>query len=153
MEERERKRTGIGSLKIRYNQVFGYYIEISKANLQLAPAGLRAQADARRRGAVHFSELKEHERKVLRRRSASSKSSGGSTPKFGKSIAREAARLRQTAAAIAQLDVLANFARIAAARSYTRSGIHRSKSDRHRIAAKRDARRGEVLWWPAAGIR
>ncbi len=38
MEERERKRTGIGSLKIRFNQVFGYYIEISKANLHLVPA-------------------------------------------------------------------------------------------------------------------
>src|SRR6202050_2470960 len=38
MEERERKRTGIASLKIRYNQVFGFYIEISKANLHLAPA-------------------------------------------------------------------------------------------------------------------
>src|SRR5262249_44411885 len=37
MEERERKRTGIGSLKIRFNQVFGYYIEISKPNLHLAP--------------------------------------------------------------------------------------------------------------------
>jgi DNA mismatch repair protein MutS len=38
MEDRERKRTGIASLKIRYNQVFGYYIEISKPNLHLAPA-------------------------------------------------------------------------------------------------------------------
>src|SRR4030095_13161976 len=38
MEERERKRTGIGSLKIRFNQVFGYYIEISRPNLHLAPA-------------------------------------------------------------------------------------------------------------------
>ena len=37
MEERERKRTGIGSLKIRFNQVFGYYIEISRANFHLAP--------------------------------------------------------------------------------------------------------------------
>ncbi len=38
MEERERKRTGIGSLKIRYNQIFGYYVEISQANAHLAPA-------------------------------------------------------------------------------------------------------------------
>src|SRR5262249_8484674 len=38
MEERERARTGIGSLKIRFNRVFGYYIEISKANLHAAPA-------------------------------------------------------------------------------------------------------------------
>jgi len=38
MEDRERKRTGIGSLKIRFNQVFGYYMEISKPNLHLAPS-------------------------------------------------------------------------------------------------------------------
>src|SRR5581483_9559901 len=38
IEERERQRTGIGSLKVRYNSVFGYYIEITKANLALAPA-------------------------------------------------------------------------------------------------------------------
>jgi len=37
-EDRERKRTGIASLKIRFNQVFGYYIEISKTNMHLAPA-------------------------------------------------------------------------------------------------------------------
>ena len=38
IEERERQRTGIGSLKVRYNTVFGYYIEITKANMALAPA-------------------------------------------------------------------------------------------------------------------
>ena len=53
MEERERKRTGIASLKIRYNQVFGYYIEISKANLHSGPGGLRAQANARECRALH----------------------------------------------------------------------------------------------------
>ena len=46
MEERERKRTGIASLKIRYNQVFGFYIEISKAESAFGAGGLRAEADA-----------------------------------------------------------------------------------------------------------
>ena len=46
MEERERKRTGIASLKIRYNQVFGFYIEISKAESASCARRLRAQADA-----------------------------------------------------------------------------------------------------------
>jgi DNA mismatch repair protein MutS len=42
IEERERQRTGIGSLKVRYNSVFGYYIEITKANMALAPATMNA---------------------------------------------------------------------------------------------------------------
>jgi len=54
MEERERKRTGIGSLKIRFNQIFGYYIEISKANLHLAPGRLRAQTNTGQRRTIYF---------------------------------------------------------------------------------------------------
>src|SRR4029077_15697117 len=65
MEERERKRTGINSLKIRFNQVFGYYIEISKANFHLAP-----QDYERKQPLVHAKrftcpELKDYERKIL----------------------------------------------------------------------------------------
>ena len=53
MEDRERKRTGIGSLKIRYNQVFGYYIEMSKAESAISASRLRTEADAGERRAVH----------------------------------------------------------------------------------------------------
>ncbi len=53
MEDRERKRTGINSLKIRYNQVFGFYIEVSNANLQLGPGRFRAQTNAGQRRALH----------------------------------------------------------------------------------------------------
>ena len=65
MEERERARTGIGSLKIRYNRVFGYYIEISKSNLHAVPADYhRKQTIA---GGERFitPALKEYEEKVL----------------------------------------------------------------------------------------
>ncbi len=55
IETRERSRTGIQSLKIRFNNVFGYYIEISRVNLQLAPAGLRTKADARQRGTLYYA--------------------------------------------------------------------------------------------------
>ncbi len=55
MEERERARTGISSLKVRFNRVFGYYIEISKSNLHAVPARLPAQADDRRRRALHHA--------------------------------------------------------------------------------------------------
>src|SRR5262252_3802942 len=65
MEDRERARTGIGSLKVRYNRVFGYYIEISKSNLHAVPSDyLRKQTSA---GGERFitPALKEYEEKVL----------------------------------------------------------------------------------------
>jgi len=55
MEERERKRTGIASLKIRFNQVFGYYIEVTKPNLHLVPDDFERQANAGERGTLHHS--------------------------------------------------------------------------------------------------
>ena len=65
MEERERKRTGIASLKIRYNQVFGFYIEISKSNLHLAPADYERKQTLVNAERFTSGELKEYERKVL----------------------------------------------------------------------------------------
>ena len=51
---RERERTGIGSLKVRYNQVFGYYIEVTKPNLQQVPADyIRKQTLVERRALRH----------------------------------------------------------------------------------------------------
>ena len=120
MEERERKRTGIASLKIRYNQVFGYYIEISKANLHLAPADYERKQTLV--GAERFTsgELKEYEGKVLSAEERVLEIERRLYAELRETIAREAARLRRTAAAIAQTDVLVNFARIAAARNYVR---------------------------------
>jgi DNA mismatch repair protein MutS len=120
MEERERKRTGIGSLKIRYNQVFGYYIEISKPNLHLAPADYERKQTLVNAERFTSTELKEHERKVL---SAEERVLVIERQLYGEireAIAREAGRLRRVAAGIAQLDVLVNFARIAASRNYAR---------------------------------
>ena len=65
MEDRERKRTGIGSLKIRYNQVFGYYLEISHANLALVPADYERKQTLANAERFTTPELKEYERKVL----------------------------------------------------------------------------------------
>ena len=120
MEERERKRTGIASLKIRYNQVFGFYIEISKANLHLAPADYERKQTLVNAERFTSTELKEHEQKVLSAEERVLAIERRLYSEIRESIAREAGRLRRTAAAIAQLDVLVNFARIAATRNYTR---------------------------------
>ena len=120
MEDRERKRTGISSLKIRYNQVFGYYIEISKPNLSLAPADYERKQTLVNAERFTSAELKDHERKVLTAEDRVLEIERRLYGEIRESIAREAGRLRCTAAAVAQLDVLVNFARIAAARNYTR---------------------------------
>ncbi|MFY9730145.1 MAG: DNA mismatch repair protein MutS [Candidatus Acidiferrales bacterium] len=120
MEERERKRTGIASLKIRYNQVFGFYIEISKANLHLAPADYERKQTLVNAERFTSGELKEYERKVLSAEERVLEIERRLYGEIREAIAREAARLRRTAAAIAQLDVLVNFARIAASRNYSR---------------------------------
>ena len=61
IEERERQRTGIGSLKVRYNSVFGYYIEITKANLALAPADYERKQTLVNAERFTTPELKEYE--------------------------------------------------------------------------------------------
>lgn len=120
MEERERKRTTISSLKIRYNQVFGFYIEISKPNLHLVPADFERKQTLVNAERFTTSELKEYERKVLAADERIAEIERRLFAELRLWIAQQSPRLRRTGAAVAQLDVLANLARIAAARHYTR---------------------------------
>jgi DNA mismatch repair protein MutS len=120
MEERERKRTGIGSLKIRYNNIFGFYIEITNANAHLAPAEYERKQTLVNAERFTSPELKSHEQKVLSAEDRVREIERRLYSEIREGIAREAGRLRNTSAAIAQLDVLVNFARIAAARNYSR---------------------------------
>src|SRR6266851_5332072 len=121
MEERERKRTNIGSLKIRFNQVFGYYIEISKANLHLAPADYERKQTLVNAERFTSSELKEYERKILAADERILEIERQLFVDIRSGVAAKAARLRRTASAVAQLDVLTAFAKLAADRGYTRA--------------------------------
>jgi DNA mismatch repair protein MutS len=120
MEERERKRTGIGSLKIRFNQIFGYYIEISKPNLHLAPADYERKQTLVNAERFTSPELKEYERKILAADERIGEIERQLYVDVRSSIAGKASRLRRTAGAIAKLDVLASFAKLAADRNYVR---------------------------------
>ncbi len=119
MEERERKRTGIASLKIRFNQVFGYYIEISKPNLHLAPADYERKQTLVNAERFTSPELKEYERKILAADERILEIERQLFIDIRSFVAATAARLRHTASAVAQLDVLAAFAKLAADRGYT----------------------------------
>jgi len=120
MEERERKRTGIASLKIRFNQVFGYYIEVSKPNLHLAPSDYERKQTLVNAERFTSPELKDYERKILAADERILQIERQLFVDVRGSIAAKASRLRRTAAAIAKLDVLASFAKLAADRNYTR---------------------------------
>jgi DNA mismatch repair protein MutS len=120
MEERERKRTGIGSLKIRFNQIFGYYIEISKPNLHLAPADYERKQTLVNAERFTCPELKDYEHKILAADERICEIERQLFVEVRSSVAAQAARLRKTASAISQLDVLTTFAKLAADRGYTR---------------------------------
>jgi DNA mismatch repair protein MutS len=123
IESRERARTGIASLKVRFNRVFGYYIEVSKSNLGLVPADyVRKQTIA---GGERFvtGELKEYEDKVLRADEQTVLIEARIFEALVKSVALEARRLRQTAAAAAAIDVLASLAEAATLFNYVKPRI------------------------------
>src|SRR5262249_27413399 len=105
IEARERTRTGIQSLKIRFNNVFGYYIEISKANLQLAPDDYERKQTLANAERFTTPELKEYERKVLSAEEKILELEKQIFLEVRQAAAAEARRIRATATAIAELDV------------------------------------------------
>lgn len=120
IETRERDRTGIQSLKVRFNNVFGYYIEISRPNLHLAPSDYERKQTLVNAERFTTPELKEYERKVL---DAQDKILTLEKELFGevrRQAASHAQRIRATAAAIAELDATAALAQVAAENRFTR---------------------------------
>jgi DNA mismatch repair protein MutS len=120
MEQRERERTGIGSLKVRFNSVFGYYLEISKANLHLAPPDYERRQTLANAERFTTPELKEYEAKILDAQEKMVEIERRIFAELRTAIASEARRIRQTALAVAEVDVLAAFAQMAALRNYCR---------------------------------
>jgi DNA mismatch repair protein MutS len=124
MEEDERARTGIASLKVRYNRVFGYYIEVSKANLRAVPEDYqRKQTIA---GGERFvtPALKEHEERVLGAEERILAREVEIFEALRQAVAAQAARIQDTARAIAALDVLAGLAEVATVNNYTKPHVH-----------------------------
>ena len=124
MEEAERARTGIASLKIRYNRVFGYYIEVSKSNLAHVPADYhRKQTIA---GGERFitPALKVYEEKVLGADERILEREVELFEALRGRVGGEAPRVQDTARALATLDVLAALAETAAANNYIKPQVH-----------------------------
>ncbi len=124
LEEQERVRTGISSLKVRYNRVFGYYIEISKSNLHAVPSDYhRKQTIA---GGERFitPALKAYEEKVVGADERILEREIELFEELRNRVAAEAGRIQETARGLAALDVLAGLAEIAALSNYIKPHVH-----------------------------
>jgi DNA mismatch repair protein MutS len=141
IEQRERSRTGIASLKVRFNNIFGYYIEISKANLHLAPSDYQRKQTLVNAERFTTPELKELEVKILEAEERSLTIEREIFEQLRALVSSHAARIKATAAAVAELDVAAALAEVAAAGRYVRprfsdSGEMRVVAGRHPVIEK-----------------
>ncbi|MGO9257842.1 MAG: DNA mismatch repair protein MutS [Bryobacteraceae bacterium] len=120
IESRERQRTGIQSLKVRFNNVFGYYIEITRANQHLAPSDYERKQTLANAERFTTPELKDYERKVLDAEEQILTLERELFLDVRQRAAAQAQRIRSTAAAVAELDVTASLAQVAAENRYHR---------------------------------
>ncbi len=149
IERRERERTGIQSLKVRFNNVFGYFIEISKTNLHLAPEDYDRKQTLVNAERFITPELKELESKILDAEEKILAIEREIFTELRSQAAAQAARIRESALAIAELDTTAALAQVAAENRYSRpkfsaSGELRVAGGRHPVIeklAEREAQR------------
>jgi DNA mismatch repair protein MutS len=120
IEQRERQRTGINSLKVKFNSIFGYYLEISKPNLHLVPPDYERKQTLVNAERFTTPELKEYESKILDAQEKIVEIERRLFAELRSAIAGEARRIRQTALALAEVDVLSALAHVAALRNYCR---------------------------------
>ena len=123
LETSERERSGIKSLKVGFNSVFGYYIEISRANVDMAPADyIRKQTLANAERFITPA-LKEYEAMVLGAEDKLKELEFKLFTALRGAVAMDAERIQRLARLLAQFDVLANFAELAARNRYTRPTV------------------------------
>ena len=123
MQAREIERTGISSLKIKYNKVFGYYIEISKSNLDSAPENYIRKQTLVNAERFITPELKEYEEKVLRSMDRIVELEFELYEKIREQVLEKALEIKRVAGAIARVDVFGSFAELALVGGYVRPEI------------------------------
>lgn len=120
LEQRERERTGIATLKVGYNSVFGYYLEVSKTQQDKVPGDyIRKQTTANAERYI-TAELKDHESAVLGAEEKAAALEADLFTRIRHHVAEHAKSLLQTGRALAELDVLCSLAEIAVKRGYTK---------------------------------
>lgn len=141
LEKKERERTGIASLKVRYNQVFGYFIEITKPNIPLVPPDYVRKQTLVNSERFITPELKEYEEKVLSAEERIRELENQLFLEIREKVSVEAMRLKIIARRLAELDVFSSLAQLAVERRYVRPEVNDSdrlwiKDGRHPIIEK-----------------
>jgi DNA mismatch repair protein MutS len=142
IEERERQRTGIGSLKVRFNSVFGYYLEVTKANSRSVPYDYERKQTLVNAERFTTPELKEYETKILTAQERSGEIERRIFAELRRQLLDAAGRMRETARRVAEIDLLACFAHLAALRGWVRpeveeSGVLEFVAGRHPVVERR----------------
>jgi DNA mismatch repair protein MutS len=142
IEARERERTGIASLKVRFNSVFGYCLEVTKANAKSVPADYERKQTLVNAERFTTPELKELEVKILTAQERSGEIERRIFTELRRQLLTNAARIRAASRHIAEIDLLATFAHLAALRAWVRpqvdaTGILEFISARHPVVERR----------------
>jgi len=142
IEERERERTGIGSLKVRFNSVFGYYLEVTRANAKAVPADYERKQTLVNAERFTTPELKELETKILTAQERSGEIERRIFAELRRQLLANAPRVRETARHVAEVDLLSCFAHVAALRGWIRpqvdeSGVLEVIAGRHPVVERR----------------
>ena len=142
IEERERQRTGIGSLKVRFNSIFGYYLEVTKANSKSVPDDYERKQTLVNAERFTTPELKEYETKILTAQERSGEIERRIFADLRRRLLDGAGRMRVTARRVAEIDMLACFAHLAALRGWVRpevevSGLLEFVAGRHPVVERR----------------
>ena len=141
IEARERERTGIKNLRVRYNKVFGYYIEVTNSFLDKVPADYVRKQTLTNAERFITDELKQLENRLLTAKDRAFQLEYEIFNGIRETVAEAAARVRNTAAAIARLDVMCSMAQVAVENNYCRplvnnGGVISIKGGRHPVVEK-----------------
>jgi DNA mismatch repair protein MutS len=124
LEATERERTGIPSLKVRYNNIFGYYIEVTRPNLDRVPADYERKQTLVSAERFTTPALKELERKILTAETALKELELQIFTKLLRDLQSHAAAILETARAVGEFDAIMSLAKVARHRSYVRPKIN-----------------------------
>ncbi len=124
LQQRERERTGIASLKVGYNKVFGYYLEITNAHAGKVPADYDRRQTLTGAERYVTPELKDYEARVLGAEERIIQREGRLFGELREGVGRAIGRVQCSAAALARLDVWASLAETAVAHRYVRPAVH-----------------------------